>query len=91
VLAGHDPRVAERAEVLGIRSVPGMAVDGKLSGCCAGRGVNEDGPRNRWPGEITLNAEHEWNEDFSVSGHINLASCRAAMRTGSHRGEKGGE
>lgn len=27
-----------RARELGVRSVPAVAVDGKLAGCCAGRG-----------------------------------------------------
>jgi hypothetical protein len=26
---------------LGVRSVPAVAIDGKLSSCCAGRGPNE--------------------------------------------------
>jgi glutaredoxin 3 len=30
--------VAARARKLGIRSVPAVAIDGKLAGCCAGRG-----------------------------------------------------
>lgn len=40
----HDMRdieVAKRANSLGIRSVPSVVVDGKLAGCCAGRGVDE--------------------------------------------------
>lgn len=32
---------ATRAKQLGIRSVPAVVVDGKLSGCCAGRGPDE--------------------------------------------------
>ena len=30
--------VASRAKGLGIRSVPAVAIDGKLADCCAGRG-----------------------------------------------------
>lgn len=30
--------VAERARHLGVRSVPAVAIDGKLAGCCSGRG-----------------------------------------------------
>ncbi len=35
-----DARVLKRAEQLGIRSVPAVAIDGKLASCCAGRGVD---------------------------------------------------
>ena len=37
----HDMRnrqVAERAQQLGIRSVPAVAIDGKLASCCEGQG-----------------------------------------------------
>ena len=37
----HRPEVAARAEHYGVRSVPAVAVDGKLADCCAGRGVDE--------------------------------------------------
>ena len=30
--------VAERAKHLGVKSVPAVAIDGKLAGCCSGRG-----------------------------------------------------
>jgi hypothetical protein len=33
--------VASRAVQHGIRSVPAAVIDGKLAGCCAGRGVDE--------------------------------------------------
>jgi len=32
---------ATRAKQLGIRSLPAVVVDGKLAGCCAGRGPDE--------------------------------------------------
>lgn len=32
---------ARGAEQLGIRSLPAVVVDGKLAGCCAGRGPHE--------------------------------------------------
>ena len=32
---------AARARDLGIRSVPAVVVDGKLAGCCAGRGPDD--------------------------------------------------
>lgn len=34
----RDKSVFERAERLGIRSVPAVVVDGALAGCCAARG-----------------------------------------------------
>ena len=37
----HEPDVASRATQLGIRSLPAVVIDGKLAGCCAGRGVDE--------------------------------------------------
>ena len=37
-----DINVAKRAKALGVRSVPAVAVNGKLADCCAGRGVSED-------------------------------------------------
>jgi hypothetical protein len=36
-----DPKIAERARDLGVRSVPAIAVNGKLVTCCAGRGPDE--------------------------------------------------
>ena len=38
VLDMQDKGVAERAEELGIRSVPAVLIDGVLADCCAGRG-----------------------------------------------------
>lgn len=40
----HDMQqadTAKRAKSLGIRSLPAVVVDGKLAGCCAGRGPDE--------------------------------------------------
>lgn len=34
--------VAARAKALGVRSVPAVAIDGKLADCCAGRGPQAD-------------------------------------------------
>jgi glutaredoxin 3 len=42
VLDMTDPNVAARANSLGIRSVPAVVVDGKLTSCCAGRGPNQE-------------------------------------------------
>ena len=38
----NDPEVAERARELGIRSVPAVAVDGRLADCCSTRGIDVD-------------------------------------------------
>ena len=46
VLDMHDPEVAERAKALGVRSVPAVVVDGKLAGCCSGRGPDEQALRD---------------------------------------------
>jgi glutaredoxin len=40
VLDMNDPVVATRARDLGVKSVPAVAVNGKLAGCCAGRGID---------------------------------------------------
>ncbi len=45
VLDMKDSVVADRAKGLGIRSVPAVVVDGKLAGCCAGRGPEESALR----------------------------------------------
>ena len=37
----HQAHVAARAKQHGIRSLPRVVVDGKLAGCCAGRGPDE--------------------------------------------------
>ncbi len=36
------PEIAERAKSLGVRSVPAVVIDGRLSDCCGGRGPEED-------------------------------------------------
>ena len=38
VLDMKTPTAAERARELGVRSLPAVAIDGKLASCCAGRG-----------------------------------------------------
>lgn len=41
----HDMQqeeIATRAAQHGIRSVPAVVINGKLAGCCAGRGVEEN-------------------------------------------------
>ncbi|HEV2385989.1 MAG TPA: thioredoxin family protein [Candidatus Acidoferrales bacterium] len=40
----HDmqrPEGASQAKHYGVRSVPAVVIDGKLAGCCAGRGPDE--------------------------------------------------
>ena len=37
----HKHEIASRAEQHGVRSVPAVVIDGKLAGCCSGRGVEE--------------------------------------------------
>lgn len=41
VLDMNKKDVASRAKSLGVKSVPAVAVNGKLADCCAGRGVDE--------------------------------------------------
>ena len=41
VLDMMEERVARRAKELGVRSVPAVAIDGRLVECCAGRGPDE--------------------------------------------------
>lgn len=41
VLDMKKAEVEARAKRLGVRSVPAVAVDGTLAGCCAGRGPTE--------------------------------------------------
>jgi len=38
----NQVEVASKAAQYGIRSIPAVAVDGKLAGCCAERGPKED-------------------------------------------------
>lgn len=38
----HQQDVAKHAQQQGIRSLPAVMVDGKLAGCCSGRGPDED-------------------------------------------------
>lgn len=41
VLDTKDPDVATRVKSLGIRTVPAVAIDGKLADCCTVRGPDE--------------------------------------------------
>jgi glutaredoxin len=37
----HQEDIATRAKQHGVRSLPAVVIDGKLAGCCAGRGPDE--------------------------------------------------
>lgn len=41
VLDMNEPAVASRAKSLGVRSVPAVAINGKLADCCTARGPEE--------------------------------------------------
>ncbi len=41
VLDMQDPAVSTKAKSLGVRSVPAVAINGKLAECCQGRGLDE--------------------------------------------------
>lgn len=45
ILDMNESSVSKRATDLGIKSVPAVAINGKLADCCAGRGVNEESLR----------------------------------------------
>jgi glutaredoxin 3 len=38
----HQEAIASLAAQCGIKSVPAVVINGKLAGCCAGRGVEEN-------------------------------------------------
>jgi len=42
VLDMKEPDIARRAKDLGVRSVPAVAIDGRLADCCSGRGLDVD-------------------------------------------------
>jgi len=37
----HKEGVASQAKQHGVRSLPAVVIDGKLAGCCAGRGPDQ--------------------------------------------------
>ena len=41
VLDMHKPEVATKAKQYGVKTVPAVAINGKLASCCAGAGPNE--------------------------------------------------
>jgi glutaredoxin len=38
----NQHEIASRAAQYGVRTVPAVVINGKLAGCCAGRGVEEN-------------------------------------------------
>ena len=52
VLDMHDPKVSAHAKSLGVRSVPAVAVNGKLAGCCAERGPDAASLRQAGVGQL---------------------------------------
>jgi thioredoxin-like negative regulator of GroEL len=38
----HQEAIASRAAQHGVKSVPAVVIDGKLAGCCVGRGIEEN-------------------------------------------------
>lgn len=51
VLDMNDAAVAERAKEIGVRTVPAVAINGKLAGCCTGAGPNEQTLRDTGIGQ----------------------------------------
>ncbi len=51
VLDMQDANVANRAQNLGVKSVPAIAVNGKLVSCCQGRGPTEEALRQAGIGQ----------------------------------------
>lgn len=51
VLEMSNAEVAKRAKKLGVRSVPAVAIDGKLASCCEGQGPTEKTLRSAGIGE----------------------------------------
>ena len=51
ILDMNDASVAGRAKKLGIRSIPAVAIDGRLAGCCAGRGPDQSSLRSAGLGQ----------------------------------------
>ncbi len=41
ILDMHDPAVAAKAKSYGVLTVPAVAIDGRLTGCCARTGPDE--------------------------------------------------
>jgi glutaredoxin len=41
ILDMNDPKIADYAKQIGIRTVPTILIDGKIADCCSGRGPDE--------------------------------------------------
>ena len=53
ILDMKDAAVAKRARSLGVRSVPTVAIDGRLADCCTGRGPDETALKAAGLGQAT--------------------------------------
>lgn len=51
VLDMNDAAIAQRAQTLGIQSVPAIVIDGQVADCCANRGVDEEALRRAGVGQ----------------------------------------
>lgn len=45
ILEMSNPEIAQKAKRYGVRSLPAIAIDGRLVDCCAGRGPSESALR----------------------------------------------
>ncbi len=54
VISMQDTQGAARARELGVRSVPAVAINGRLAVCCAGRGIDEAALRASGLGQAEL-------------------------------------
>lgn len=52
VLDMHNADVAQKAKQYGVRTVPAVAVNGKLADCCANSGINEASLRSAGIGAV---------------------------------------
>ncbi|WP_324734540.1 thioredoxin family protein [Pseudomonas paeninsulae] len=52
ILDMNDLGVAKRAQGLGVRSVPTVAINGQLASCCAAASVEEQALRAAGPGQV---------------------------------------
>jgi hypothetical protein len=59
ILDMNNPEVASQAKRLGIRSVPAVAIDGRLADCCNQRGPDEQTLRAAGLGQ-PLPQRHRW-------------------------------
>lgn len=51
ILEMQDPKVARRAQAMGIRSVPAVLIDGRIADCCVRSGTDEGSLRQAGIGQ----------------------------------------